>query len=347
MKTIIKEHRVPQFTSKQLKDYFRDMRVGVFDIETLGLKPDICSMVLAGFMTVNEDGCCILKQYFAETPEDEKLILEQLKLDFANVDYLFTYNGKHFDIPFVLKRANKWDILDFDASLYNLDLYLILNGHSEVKYLLENLKQKTVEEYMGLSTKRDDLISGAESIKLYNAYSTAINQEIKIKLENKILLHNHDDLLQLYQLLPILKQVNIHKAFYHLGFPILRKNGWPTLNITSLKVSNLGLSINGKYVGNKFSYISYDSFDKHFFCEFKEDGTFNFNLHTDKHKGNIFINLPLFFKNYDDFKKYPNCIKNFLLVSNNNIVSHMEVNAFTKKFISDFMDNTICPLSIL
>ena len=347
MKTIISEHKLPYFTSKQLKYYFGDMSVGVFDIETLGLKPDICAMILAGFMTVDEDGNCTLKQYFAETPEDEELILHHLKDDFKSVDYLFTYNGKHFDIPFVLKRAGKWDILDFDASLYNLDLYLVLNGHSEVKYLIENLKQKTVEAYMGLSSTREDLITGAESIKLYNAYVNTGNPEAKAKLENKILLHNHDDLLQLYQLLPIMKQVNIHKAFYHLGFPIYGASGWPSLNITSIKVTPMGLSISGKYLGDRFSYISYDSFDKHFFSEFKEDGTFNFLLHTDKHKGNVFINLPLFVENIDDFRKYPNCIKNFLLISNNNSISYMEVNVFIKQFISDFMQNTICPSAIL
>ena len=46
----------------------------------------------------------------------------------------------------------------------------MLNGHSPIKRFVPNLKQKTVENYMGLWQSRDDEISGAESVELYNVY---------------------------------------------------------------------------------------------------------------------------------------------------------------------------------
>lgn len=55
---------------------------------------------------------------------------------------------------------------------------------------------------MGLSDSRKDSISGAESVELYLEYKKCQDQSLKEKLEKKILLHNHDDLLQLYKLLP-------------------------------------------------------------------------------------------------------------------------------------------------
>ena len=76
---------------------------------------------------------------------------------------------------------------------YNLDLYLVLNGHSPIKKFVPNLKQKTVENYMGLWQSRTDEISGAESVELYNTYEKTGRED----LESKILLHNSDDVIQL------------------------------------------------------------------------------------------------------------------------------------------------------
>ena len=64
--------------------------MGIFDIETLGLSPQFAPLILAGFMTVEKDGSCWITQYFAETPGDERYILEYLRDDFDRVDYLLT-----------------------------------------------------------------------------------------------------------------------------------------------------------------------------------------------------------------------------------------------------------------
>ena len=344
MKTIIENHKIPYFDSKQFRMYYEDMRLGVFDIETLGLNPSYCPMILAGFMVVNGDGSVMLKQHFAETPEEEPLLLAKLAEDFTEVDYVLTYNGKHFDIPFVEKRSQRCRFKSTMWNIHNLDLYLVLNGHSDLKHQLKNLKQKTVEEYMGLVKSRDDLITGAESVKLYEEFVSCQDASPKAELEKKILLHNHDDLLQLYQLLPVLKKSDIHKAMYSLGFPIKGLNGWPTLNIYKIKISNTSLVIEGKYSGTEFSYMSYETFGKSYSCRFNDDNTFTFSLNIIKHKGNLFIHLPYFLADYEELTKFPNYTDDFIIAVHDGKINHMEVNSFIKSFFREFMNETSCPI---
>lgn len=347
MKKICYSHKVELFSSNQFKRYFQNMRIGIFDIETLGLKASSCPMILAGFMTVDDENNCTITQYFAEAPQEEPKILESLREEFKNVDYILTYNGKHFDMPFVTKRAELFNIDGIENGLYDLDLYLILNGHSEVKHILKNLKQKTVEEYMGLSDAREDAISGADSILLYEKYVQCTDIVEKAKLEKDILLHNHDDLLQLAQLMPILKQVQFHKALFSLGFPALGQSSWPTFNIGSIKITTDGLIVKGNYYGKEFSYMSYETPASPFCCSFNEDKTFSFSIRVDRHKGNTFINLPIFFSDYTEFKKYPNYIQNFLLINSSDGTNHLEINMFLKQFFKTFMEDNVCPLVTL
>ena len=126
------QHKAPYFTSKLLDRYFTDMKMGIFDIETLGLSPLTSKIILAGIMSVSPEGSCHITQYFADTEKDEKEILTALPTELAKYDYLLTYNGKHFDIPFVEKRAANNGLSPFLIDCYNLDLYLILHGHSDL-----------------------------------------------------------------------------------------------------------------------------------------------------------------------------------------------------------------------
>ena len=92
MKTVRTVHKVEIFKSKLMEQYFSNMRMGVFDIETLGLSPEKSPLVLAGLLTVDQEGNALISQYFAEKRQDEALIMEQLRRDFENIDFLVTYN---------------------------------------------------------------------------------------------------------------------------------------------------------------------------------------------------------------------------------------------------------------
>ena len=162
MKHITLKTEEKLYQSRTLDFYFKGMRIGVLDIETTGLNPAVNHFILGGLYSVPEG---TLHQFFAETRAEEEEALSGYLDILRDLDLVITYNGRHFDLPFVEKRWRRYS--GASAALpYNLDLYLVLNGHSPIKRFVPNLKQKTVENYMGLWQSRDEEISGEESVEL-------------------------------------------------------------------------------------------------------------------------------------------------------------------------------------
>lgn len=344
MKVYEYHHKAEYFSSKILDRYFPDMRLGIFDIETMGLSPSRAECILAGLMTVAPDGSCTMRQYFAESLREEKQLLTRLLADLNRFDYLLTYNGKHFDLPFITKRAELLGLSDFRIRPYNLDLYLCLNGHSEIRKLLPSLKQKSVEEYMGLAPQRGDEISGKESIALYQAFLNAFDEAEKKDLRNKILLHNHDDILQLYKILPVILQTDIHKALSALGFPVAGQNGWPQLNLSFCKCADGALLLSGTYSEEPFFFSSYQTADRPYDCHFYADGSFELALPVQQYKGNAFCNVRACFGDVSVFEEYPGYVNGFLILTQQQKPNYLEINMLArqilKKFMEDFPKNT-------
>lgn len=342
MEIIKYNHSVKVFRSIILDQYFKGMTLGIFDIETLGLSPSKCPIILAGLMSVYPDGFCEITQYFAESPKEEKIMLEALQTELDKFDYLITYNGKHFDLPFIKKRAEVCAVEDFYVKPYNFDLYLCVNGHSDLKKFLPNLKQKSVEEYMGVGVSREDEISGKESIDLYYKYLSTFEKKQKADLKQRILLHNHDDLLQLYKILPVLKQVNIHSALSALGFPVAGLNGWPQLNVCNAKIKDHELNIYGTYSGEPFLFSCYSNPEMPYDCSFTLDREFFFSLQLESIKGNCFLNVSEILGDTFSFEKYPGYVNGFLLLSSAVGLNYLEINMCSKALLQKFMlDNSM------
>ena len=85
-------HQSEYFNSKILQRYLGGMRLGVFDIETLGLYPKYNPMILAGIMGIEPDGSCHVRQLFAETSkaDEERLLLAELENELSNFDCSLT-----------------------------------------------------------------------------------------------------------------------------------------------------------------------------------------------------------------------------------------------------------------
>ena len=273
-------HKAEYFISKILNKYLGDMRLGVFDIETLGLYPKYNPMVLAGVMGVSADGECSLRQLFAESigPEEERLLLEALEDELSRFDCILTYNGRYFDIPYVRERAAKLGFSDYPIRPFNIDLLLFLRHYSGLREALGSLKQKNVERYMGLAPSREDEISGSDSVMLYKEFEKCTDENKKAALREKILLHNHDDLLQLYKILPVILQTDIHGAMNKLGFPVKGEQGWDNLHIKSIKVTSGGLSVMGTYCGQGLSFRSFATHERPYSCVFDIDRSFTIEL---------------------------------------------------------------------
>lgn len=161
----------------------------VFDIETTGLSPKYCKVILIGVL-YNLNNKTIIKQYFAESEEEEKDLLLKFINDIKTFDHHITFNGVSFDIPFLNSRFNSNDI-DFSIDKCDdIDILRIVKPFKE-KLSLSDCKLKTIEKYMGI--KREDTISGKESVELYKNF--VISKDISLK--EKILLHNYEDIYYL------------------------------------------------------------------------------------------------------------------------------------------------------
>lgn len=219
MKTIKNQYNEPLFSSNILNIYFEGLKVGVIDIETTGLHAEKNQMILGGIAFADfKNNQIKTLQYFAESKEEEQSVLEAYCAMLRRFDLLISYNGEHFDFPFFQKRLKATHSSGFSFSpCQSLDLYRALNKHSHLRQILPNLKQKTVESFMGLWATRTDEISGAESVALYETYVKTGEKG----LEDLILLHNEDDLLQLTRLLAVTGKIDFHKVMFYNGFPIL------------------------------------------------------------------------------------------------------------------------------
>jgi len=337
MKHITKHFDENIYTSSILDFYFSDMKVGVLDIETTGLDPSRNKFILGGLFDIRSG---TMHQFFAESRSEEKAALEAFYGLLTGFDMVITYNGKHFDMPFIARRMKVHGIgseyghggtaADTAALLpYNLDLYLVVNGHSPIKKFVPNLKQKTVEAYMGLWQSRDDEISGAESVELYNKYEKSGDKD----LEAKILLHNSDDVLQLTRLMKVLSKCDMHKAMYHLGFP----SG--TLIVEKIKTEKNSLHISGRQL-NGIDYMGFSYGDWPVESHFESRNmSFSMQLPVLRESGLCIIDLDAAGLERSLFEKYPSCSSGFLVLEDHNDRNFMETNHFVKVFLEEFMNN--------
>ena len=339
MKKITYNHKLEFFTSKLFETYFDGLSMAVFDIETLGLNPAENQVVLAGIMTVDKHGNGVQTQYFIENPEEEALLLTVLQEELNKFDVILTYNGRHFDVPFITRRGQLLCNPDYHIKPYNLDLYLIINGHADFKQYLPNLRQCSVEEYMGVALNREDEISGKESIQLYYDYMDCSAPDEKQALETKILLHNHDDLVQLYRILPVIMQTNFHSAMYSLGFPVKGRCGWPDIFARTIRISARELTVSGEYYGNPVSYTLFSTLEQPYQCNFNSDKTFNLLLPLQNIKGSRFVNILSLFQDDAAFESFGGYVNGFLVLEEKNKRNFSEINMITKKLLEKFMEN--------
>ena len=170
--------------------YTKGLKCRVFDIETSGLYFNQDLIISASFC--DPDGSRLV-QYFTEDPHSEHLTISAVLKELEDCDAVITYNGNSFDLPFVLARAKKYGLAQKLPMLWKIDIYLWLKHYWQLAPKMESLRQKAVEEALGLSPERTDMIDGSECIPLYSAWLRTSAEQPK----ELILLHNADDVRQL------------------------------------------------------------------------------------------------------------------------------------------------------
>lgn len=325
MKHIIDQIHIPAYSSKLFNMYFQGKSFAVFDIETTGLSPSNSKVILTGLLYVHSDDTAQVVQYFADQENDEESIIRATAEALEQVDYIITYNGRHFDLPFMKKRAAKYGI-DFPEP-YNLDLYLLISGYAPFKDALPGLKQKNIETYMGFSNGREDLISGKESVELYHRYM----ETKRFDLEEKILLHNHDDIIQLYKILPIIEKLDFHKAMLKRGFLAGR------FAIEEIQLKGRDLCVQARQLQNPIDYIAFPTEDAPYMLMLNQtDRTAHITFPCACEAGAFFLDAQAILASaMCRIQNYPNITNGYLILSQQHQMNEMEINAFLKTFFEE------------
>ncbi len=181
----------------RLSDSFGRENVLMFDLETTGLSPRSAFIYIIG-VNFFRDGAWHILQFFNDDgcsePEMIAAFMDLLKGKKA----LFHFNGDTFDIPFVRGRLQKIrttgrDIPDRMYEPLSVDL---LKEIRPFKYALglPNVRQKTVEQYLGLM--REDQYNGGQLIDVYLSYLSSGS----LRNRELVLLHNRDDMEGMFHL---------------------------------------------------------------------------------------------------------------------------------------------------
>ncbi|WP_455047869.1 ribonuclease H-like domain-containing protein [Mogibacterium diversum] len=205
MKKFTRSYNTYIYSGQIFDLYHGGLKPCIFDIETTGLSAQRGNkIILTACLIPNSTGVTIT-QFLAENPYEEDRVI-MATMDFLkdeSIDYLITYNGASFDIPFMKQRLATKN-LPYVLNMYEFDLYNFIRSNTGLKSQIGSLSQKNVEQHFGISSNRKDVISGRESVKLFAEY--AINQDSVI--EKIILTHNREDVLQLCHLFNIIGRNN-------------------------------------------------------------------------------------------------------------------------------------------
>jgi uncharacterized protein YprB with RNaseH-like and TPR domain len=336
MDIIKKNLTIPYMNNYLMDEYWDSQKICTFDIETLGLDPMKAPMILAGMMVVEPDGNAEVTQYFLDEPEEEHILLEEVIKELNSYDCLITYNGKRFDLPYLIKRYRMIYHEEPKIRPFDLDLYQFVRHHSSLCEFMESLSQKSIERYMGLAPMRTDEISGAESVRLYYEYITEADLKLRRALKETILLHNFDDVVQLYKLLPIVNQCDVHSAFNKLGFPVVPEaetEGGRLLKPSSIKIVKRSLIIKGSYFGEPIAYKGFSTMETPWESEFKADGSFTLTLPLLKDADALYVNLFDYFQDTQEFWGMAGYVNDYLILKNGKEINTRDMNLFSRAIL--------------
>lgn len=314
MKTIYDFIDIGLHNSRIWDTYFRDLKIGVFDIETTGLNSLYSQVILGGVLEYKSGAS--YRQFFAESKEDEPVLLKAYLESLSHFDVLVSYNGENFDLPFLRDRLVKHGISYDFSRHWSLDLYKIINKHSGLRKALPDLKQKTIEKYLGISDDRKDEISGGESVELYKDYLKNPREDVAAR----ILLHNKDDLGQLASIIPIADKLDLHKIFFSEGFATSFEssrfiNREIKIKKGQIEVKAAGINIPSDFYAFKPSHHGV----------FREGELF-LTLPLERVKDAFVFDLLLLPVDYSALEKYPAFEQDYLIIQDGEQVNYKEIN---------------------
>lgn len=324
------------YSSKPFDYYYKDSpvpgeenaRIGVFDIETTGLDPRNGQVIMGALLT-RVDGGLRVRQFFTEDTDSEEELLLLYKKALDEMDVLVSYNGNGFDFPYLKYRLKRHHLDASFTHVLSLDMFTVLNKFSNFREIIPNLRQKTVEEYLGLRDSRDDIIDGGQSVELFFRYLNDRSEELR----DIMLLHNRDDVLQLSRVLWVFDKLDIHLIAGSLGFPV--KPNERKVNVIGIKAKNKKLEIKGRYAGITGRY--------HIFrddCTVRMEPENEISLIDDgDDKGEIEISVPLRYEEKTSFilRDDLEFDSEYFIFRKEGEADHRSTNYFVKDLVRDIL----------
>ncbi len=270
------------FNTLLSKDNLTISEVLIFDIETTGFSPKNTFCYLIGCIFY-KDSKFKLIQWFADSNHDEKEVIESFFIFLQGYTAVLHYNGNGFDIPYLTQKASYYGLPNCFQNLESIDLYRLLSPYKNF-FKLENLKQKTMETFLGI--EREDQATGGELIKVYTDYIKQPCNESK----RLLLLHNKDDICGLFSLLPILS----YHALFHGLFTVIGYDVKSYIDMYGQQQFEFLIDLKLQtFLPNRISYGHKDFY-------------FSGNDNTGKLKIKVYSNeLKFFYSNYKDYYYLP------------------------------------------
>ena len=321
--------QIEPYDSKIFREYFEGLAISIIDIETTGLNPSFAKVILGGLLAPEEKHIKIV-QYFADEYDDESALLQSYGKELAASDVLITYNGCRFDLPFLKQRSKKHGLnMDLDTA-QSFDLYRALHYHSNMREILPDLRQKSIEVFLGLSPNREDEISGGESVDLYKEYMRTRSTSAR----EKVLLHNRDDLIQLASILRILDKLDLHRILFYEGFTITSQDKRIYVKQISVESGNLVVTARTKNVS-----LDYYSFETGYQAIHKaNERLLTLSIPYEKRHGACFIDLESIDADFTPLEKYPSYESGYLILEEKGKINYAEINKTVKVILGEILN---------
>ncbi len=181
--------------------YLLDKNHLIFDIETTGFSRAFDIIYMVGCICKTDTEYKYVN-IFAEDPSQEAELIHYFFDLLENMECVIHFNGNRFDIPFLLARANKYNITDQISHLESIDIYDLLRPFRK-SLNFPNLKLDTIQAHLGY--KRKDMYTGGNLIPIYHNYVEKPYEPYYQLLA----LHNTEDVEGMINLLPIIDMIQV------------------------------------------------------------------------------------------------------------------------------------------
>ncbi len=227
-----------------------------FDIETTGFSGETSQLYLIGCTYFDGFGWKLI-QWFADTRQAEKELLDAFFEFLKRFKILIHFNGDRFDIPYLLKCCERLGLdYNFD-NLTSIDIFKKIKPYRKL-LKLENMKQKSIEQFLGVH--REDNYNGGQLIDVYRDY---LHTHEKF-LFDLLILHNADDLRGMPSILPILNYADLFESEFtlrsHKLYSYTDEAGYSHPFVNLLWESPYSVPIPLEYTVNPLSLELHDNF---------------------------------------------------------------------------------------